>query len=141
MVLAGAACGPRAETSGIAVLPGQKLTIIFARGGEVRAPGPAGRVRVSLSEDPEVQIQAPSGAASFTTKADFVLIGVRNSSATFEVRIPRSAPSVEIQVDDDRVFLKDGSRIITSGSTNAAGDYILPLPAEPSFNPGVSPRG
>src|SRR5258705_1707438 len=92
---------PTTGVSGIAVLPGQRLVILFTR------PQAEGVARVSLIDGTEVQVQAPAGAASFTTKAEYILIGVRDASAAFEIRIPRSAPSVEIRVGDDRVFLKE----------------------------------
>jgi hypothetical protein len=124
--------GGAANVSGIAVSPGQHLTIIFAKGADA---GDGGELRVSLTSASDVQVRAPGGAATFTTKGDFILIGVRDPSAVFDVRIPRTAPRVEIVQGDDRVFLKEGSRITTSGARSLIGDYVLPLTPSPA-SPG-----
>jgi len=110
-----------AGVSGIALLPGQKFLILLksAQGG--------GQALVSLTDGPEVQVRAPAGAATFTSSADQLLIDNRDSLATFEIRIPRDAPWVEIQVGGARVFLKEGPRVTTTGFTSAAGGYVLRL--------------
>ncbi len=118
--------GGAANVSGIAVSPGQSLTIIFARDA-AQGVGNGGEIRVSLTSGADVQVRAPGGAATFTTKGDFILIGVRDPSAEFDVRIPRSAPWVEIVQGDDRVFLKEGVRITTSGARGLVRGYVLPL--------------
>lgn len=107
--------------AGISVLPEQRLLILFklAQGD--------GQVFVSLTDGPEVQVHAPTGAATFTSGAGRLLIDVRDPSAAFEVQIPRSAPWVEIRVGEDRLFLKEGERVSTSGSTSAVGGYLLRL--------------
>ncbi len=129
--------GGAPNVSGIAVSPGQKLTIIFARGAAQGAAG-GGEVYVSLTNAAEVQVRAPGGAATFTTKGDFILIAVRDPSAVFDIGIPRSAPWVEIVQGDDRVLLKDGPRITTSGARSAVGGYVLQLepPSSPPRRPG-----
>jgi len=72
-------------------------------------------------------VQAPPGAATFTSKSEYLLIGVKNPAASFDVRVPRSAPWVEIRAGEDRLFLKEGQRISTSGSSSAGGEYVLRL--------------
>ena len=124
-VRSGGAAVPRGaapNVSGIAVAPGEKLSILFTGGGQVR---------VTLTDENEVRVIAPAGAATFTTKAEYVLIGARDSSATFDVGIPRSAPWVEILAHDEQVFLKQGARISTN-ATSSAGGYLLRLePPQP----------
>jgi len=107
--------------AGISVLPGQRLLILFQS-----AEGD-GQVFVSLTDEPEVQVHAPTGAASFTSSADQLLIAVQDPSATFEVEIPRSAPWVEIQTGKGQVFLKEGERVTTKGSKDAVGGYLFRL--------------
>jgi len=106
--------------SGISVDAGPRLVILFT------GDGLDGQVRVTLSDGSQVQIQAPAGAATFTSSSEYLLIGVKNPAANFDVRVPRSAPWVEIRAGDNRLFLKEGQRISTSGSSSA-GDYVLRL--------------
>ena len=110
--LVGAGAGTRTRSlpqpidsraGGIAVEPGDRLTIVFS------TPQDQGGVRVSLSDGAEVEIQGPPGAASFTSEAQRLVVDNRGA-AVFEIRVPRSAPWIEIQVASSRVFLKDGSR-------------------------------
>ena len=110
--------------SGISVQADQRLVILFS------GDSLGGQVRVTLSEGSQVQIQAPPGAATFTSKSEYLLIGVKNPAASFDVRVPRSAPWVEIRAGEDRLFLKEGQRISTSGS-GSAGDYVLRLTTGP----------
>jgi hypothetical protein len=107
--------------AGISVLPEQKLLILF------KSAEGDGQVFVSLTDEPEVQVHAPTGAAGFTSSADQLLIDVQDPSATFEVEIPRSAPWVEIQTGKGRVFLKEGERVTTKGSKDAVGGYLFRL--------------
>lgn len=110
-----------AGVSGIAVLPGERLLILF------RSAQAKGGARVLLIDGPEVQVQAPVGSATFTSSADRLLINNQGSSATFEIRIPRSAPWLEVRVGGQRIFLKEGQRVTTSGSASAVGGYLLRL--------------
>ena len=118
--------GGAGNVSGIAVSPGQSLTIIFASEA-LPGAGEGGEIRVSLTGAADVQVRAPGGAATFTAKGDFILIGVRDPSAVFDIRIPRAAPWVEIVQGDDRAFLKQGTRITTSGTQSLVVGYVLPL--------------
>ena len=115
--------------SGIAVLPGKRLQILFKapEGGQG-----GGQVLVCLTVGSEVQVRAPDGAATFTSRADQLLINNRSPSAaarpdTFEIEIPSDAPWVEIRVGGDRIFLKEGPRVTTGGSIGPDGGYVLPL--------------
>ena len=107
--------------AGISVLPEQKLLIL------IRSAEGDGQVFVSLTDEPEVQVHAPTGAAAFTSSAGQLLIDVQDPSATFEVEIPRSAPWVEIQTGTGQVFLKEGERVTTKGSKDAVGGYLFRL--------------
>ena len=107
--------------AGISILPEQKLLILF------RSAKGDGQIFVSLTDEPEVQVHAPTGAAAFTSSAGQLLIDVQDPSATFEVEIPRSAPWVEIQTGIGQVFLKEGERVTTKGSKDAVGGYLFRL--------------
>ncbi len=112
---------PEAGIAGIAVVPGPDLLILFT------SRQVAGQARVSMTDDVEVAVHAPNGAATFTSGVDRLVIDNRGSSATFEIRIPRTAPRVEIQVEGRRLFLKQGPRLITEASADPSGGYLLPL--------------
>jgi hypothetical protein len=114
------------SSSGIAVLPGQRLSIL------IKSNQADGSARVSLTGAAEVQVLAPAGAATFTSRAEELLVDNMGSPSTFEIRIPRSAPWVEIRVAGHRVFLKEGQNVTASASTSALGGYVLPLgPSRP----------
>ena len=110
-----------APLAGISVEPGAQLVILFT---STQAPGAA---RVSLSNGAEVTVRTATGAATFTSDAGRLVIDNSGSSSGFEIVIPRTAPRVEIRVNESRRFLKDGSRITTGNPADARGMYIVPL--------------
>ncbi len=112
---------PEPGVAGIRVAPGQALVILFA------SPGAEGHARVSLSAGAEVVVRALNGAVTFTSAVDRLAIDSRGAPATFEIRIPRDAPRVEIRVGSRRVFLKEGPRVTTDAPASASGIYLLPL--------------
>ena len=59
---------PLAPLAGIAVAPGRSLVILFTH---YQAQG---QVRVSLTDSARVLVQAPGGAATFTSEADRLVI-------------------------------------------------------------------
>lgn len=109
------------SASGIAVAPGRELLVVFA------SPQAAGQASVELTDGAEVSVRASSGAVSFTSEIDRLLIDNRGSSADFEIRIPRAARRVEIRVAGDRIFLKSGPRITSGDAMPSPGSYRLPL--------------
>ena len=92
---------------GVAVVPGSSFVVLF------RSAQSAGEVRVTVTEGSDLVVRAPSGAATFTSDPDRVVIDNRGSTADFDIAIPRGTTRVEIRIGDRRVFLKDGARIIT----------------------------
>jgi hypothetical protein len=114
-----------AGMSGIAVAPGPSLLILFQK------PAGEGEIQVSLVDGAEVEVRAPSGAATFTSGANRILIDHPASAAVFEVSIPRAAPRVEIQVDGRRLFLKEGAAVTTATPAGAGANYVLPLISSP----------
>lgn len=107
-------------TAGVALDPGRDLVIIF------RTSQPDGHATVSLSDGPEVAVRAPNGAATFTTGEARLVIEVQGPSARFEIQVPRNAPRVEIQLNGDRIFLKQGFTVL-GGHVTTGGFYLLPL--------------
>jgi len=98
---------PDSALAGIAVPPGLDLAVLFTR------PEAIGRIEVLLTDGAEVEVRAVTGAGVFSAGTDRLVVGPRDSAATFEVRIPRAAPRVQILLGDTRVMLKEGSRVVT----------------------------
>jgi anti-sigma factor RsiW len=103
--LRGEARPSEASLAGIAVAPGQDLIILFA------STQSEGSARVSLTDSADVVVRAPVGAATFASEADRLVIDNKDSRASFEIRIPRGAPRVEIRVAGARRFLKVGPAV------------------------------
>ncbi len=107
--------------AGIAVAPGRQLRIVFTSYQAV------GEVRVSLTDSAEVSARAPVGAATFSTGGDRLVIANDEGTATFEIRIPRTAPWIEIHVGGSRVFLKRGPDVTTALPAAPPGAWVLPM--------------
>ena len=113
------AWAPDSTVAGIAVAPGRDLAISFT--------STRGQARVSLGDGAEVVVRAPAGAAVFASHVDRLVIDNAASTTTFDIEIPRAAPRIEILVNNERVFLKEGSRITTREPVESGGSYLLPL--------------
>jgi hypothetical protein len=112
---------PMPLMAGLAVPPGEGLVILFEQ------VQPQSKVHVSVGDWAEVRVRGPSGRATFGSEADTLRIGNRDSTATFEIEIPRDARKVEIRVAGTRIFAKEGPRIVAPGAGEAAKAYLLPL--------------
>jgi hypothetical protein len=106
--------------AGIAVDPGDRLTILF--------PAHKGATAVvSLADGGDVMVRALDGA-TFTSDVDRLLIEHRAVPAPrYEIQIPRTSPLVEIQAGGRRVLLQRSGRIISGVAPDAQGRYRLPL--------------
>lgn len=116
----------RAEAStlpvaGIAAVPGPRFVIAF------ESPESGGQARVSLTDGNHVTVRAPTGAATFASAANRLVIANAGTGATFEIEIPRTAPRVEIRVAGARIFLKNGSRVTSDRPATVEGGYLIPL--------------
>jgi hypothetical protein len=107
------------ELAGVSVSPGERLLISFlhARAGA--------QVRVVWSDGAEVEVRAPGGAASFESAAGTLRVDDREP-VTYEVRIPRAAPEIEIEAEGTSLFRKAGERV-TGPAPDASGKYLLAL--------------
>jgi anti-sigma factor RsiW len=117
--------GSTEQAAGIAAVPGREFVVSF------NAPEQGSRARVSLTDGAEVVVRAPSGAASFTSDAERLVVDNHGSGATYEIEIPRTAPHVEIRVGGNRIFLKEGSRVVTRTPAEDGEHYLLPLAPTP----------
>jgi hypothetical protein len=109
------------DAAGIAVAPGRDLVILFT------STQAQGYVDVSLTDDAEVIVRAPIGAATYTSDAQQLVIHNSGSSSAFEIQIPRAALRVEIRVGPQQILLKEGSRVRANRSADSRGRYRLPL--------------
>jgi hypothetical protein len=130
----GGALGPRAPAleparsqdsglAGIAMPPGARLVLQFASRQK------AGTAVVTLAaKASEVTVRAPAGAATFVAGPDSLLIDNRGSGADYAIEIPPDAPRVEIRLAGTRIFLKDGSTVLTAdGRVPGPGPFHLRL--------------
>ena len=113
--------------SGIAIDPGAALVIVF-ESPRVGA-GTGASAIVSLEDGGEAVVRAPREAATFTTAAERLTVGDWDSSARFEIVVPRSAPRVEIRVGARSVFVKSRGGVSTTGVETGPGRYTIPLQA------------
>ena len=98
---------PVLPQAGIAVTPGDRLTIVFA------ADQPDDVAVVALSDSGEVSIRASGGTTSFTSDISRITIDHSGPQATTHILIPRQAPWVEIRARGRRIFLKENSRVVS----------------------------
>lgn len=112
------------SVSGVSVAPGEDLTVVF------RVPPGGGVVRIALDPGSEMVVEASEGSASYTSAEGSLVVDAREAGASFQVRIPRQAPRVEILVGRRSVFLKDGDRIVTESAGTgdpSLGPWLVPL--------------
>ncbi len=107
--------------AGLAIVPGPALVIEFA---ELQQQGQA---RVTLTDGDQVQVRAPSGAATFSSDPERLTIDNRGSTAGFEIELPRGASRVEIRVAGAVVLLKEGDRVTLMRGTAEPAAWTVPL--------------
>jgi hypothetical protein len=112
-------------TGGIAVAPGLSLAIRFASWQAT------GHVRVLLTDDAEVAVTAHNGAATFSSGSERLDVDNRGSAATFEIRIPRGAPLVSIEVAGTSLFSRRGAHTESRATPDSGGTYVLSLSPPP----------
>jgi hypothetical protein len=111
--------------AGIAVSPGDRLTIVFS------SEQPRAVATVSLTDGVDVVVRAVGGHAAFASHVDRLSISNQARSARFEVEIPRGAAHVDIEVAGQRVFAKQGSRVVIEGRPAAGDRFRVPLSGRP----------
>ena len=109
------------SVAGIAVIPGESLVILFEESQ------PEGRARITLGTGTQVVVRAPAGSATFTSQASRLVIGNEGAASTYDIEIPLKAPRVEVLVEGERIFLKQGQSITTADTGAGTGPYLLPL--------------
>lgn len=105
--------------AGVSVDPGSQMVVTFS------GTQTGGRVIVSLAEESEISVRSAGIGPSFTSGSNILIIE-RAGSGEFAVKVPRSAPLVELRIDTVSVFLKNGARIVSSGSARD-GTWVIPF--------------
>lgn len=108
------------DFAGIAVAPGRRLVIVLSsveRGGAVR---------VTLTDNGDLVVRAPTGTATFTSTDDRLVIATTGVGTVVELAIPRAAPYVEIRIHGRRVLSADRGGV-TTGVALTSGRYVLSL--------------
>jgi hypothetical protein len=116
--------GPRPRSAaGIALSPAGRLVVVLtaAEGGAA--------ARVSLTGGLEVGARAPSGAATFTTGTDRLLVELQGKGDTLTLTIPRLAARVEVFAGPTRVLVAARGSITTTLLPDSAGGYTISVPS------------
>jgi len=110
-------------TTGIAMPFGAhfQIVVVSPKGGGTRS----GSLTINLTDDSSVAVRRVDGLAHFVAEIDGMRVEATDMPADFAIGIPRLAPWVEVIADERRVFLKDGSRIITDTRPDSLGRYVL----------------
>lgn len=119
-------------TSGISVSPGDSLVIVFTSWQR------EGVLSVNLTDARDVIVRGPAHSATFTSGTDQLMVHNENSSASFEVEIPRDAQRIEIRVEDRTILVKNGADIRAQKS--GEGSLSLSLSSSPSSADSSNPR-
>lgn len=106
--------------AGIAVPAGESLVIQFA------APQQSGAIRVTVVDSTTVVVRAPQAAATFSSSEGRLLIDNAGSTASFDIQLPRSAPSIEIRVGDRSLLSSRGGQLRGAAEAGATS-VVLPL--------------
>jgi hypothetical protein len=109
--------------AGIAVLPGDRFTVVFTA-----APA-GGLALVSFGEREEILVQARPGAARFTTEPDRLRIEARSATDTFAIEIPRTAARVEVRAGGTRLLVAELGRVFPALVPDSLGRYQVSLPS------------
>jgi hypothetical protein len=117
--------GARPSQSGIAVSPGDRLTIEFA------SPESGDTAVVSLSDDSEVTIRASGGKTTFASEPNRLIVRQSGAPARFEIQIPREALAVALKVGERSILIKRNTTVTSDIKPDSAGRYLLPI-APPS---------
>jgi hypothetical protein len=112
---------PAAAPSGVAVVPGDRLLIVFTS-SQIE-----GTARVRLTDSAELVVQAPNGAGTFSLDTDRLVIDNRGGASTFEIQVPRATPRVEILVDGARRLLIERGTVASNAILPVNAVYTIPL--------------
>ncbi len=110
---------PEPPVSGVTVTAGKQMVIDFTSAQSV------GDIRISLSDGDEIEMRATGSGASFASGDEQLTVENTGSSASYAVAIPRRSPQVEIRIAGERVFLKNGDRVVSNHEVTNMGSYLI----------------
>ncbi len=110
-----------AGPSGIRVSPGAELVVVFSPAART------GSVRITIEPIDDVVVEARAGNPTFTTDLTRLLVEPGGAAGEFLVRIPNSAPRVEVRHGDQLLFAKVGPSVTADVPMDDQGVYTLPL--------------
>jgi hypothetical protein len=124
----GIATGSDAATRPATVDPGSAGVALDATGDVlIRFDGMhAGYARISLTDGTEVIARTTSLSTRFTSEPERLLIE-HPGLDTLDIELPRAASRVEIHVEEELVFSKEGAEVVTAAPTLGEGRWLLPL--------------
>lgn len=112
---------PALRRSGVSFVPRPELEIAF------RGSQPEGAIRISLVETSEVRVREIGGASAYSLDPAELVIDNRSARGSYEILLPRSLRRARVRIGERVVFEKDGARISSAGSLDAAGTYVVPF--------------
>lgn len=120
------------DATGVWIAPVDGTVLIL-----VEDPNPELQMRMRLTDDPEVSVQATGAArtGAFRTSAGRVVL-VRPGAGELRLEIPRTLPSVLLQVDGEIILRKQGSElyVLAPVADTIGAEFLLrmhPAPATP----------
>ena len=109
------------DLAGVSIAPGSSALVVFL------ATQSAGEARVVLADIVDIEVRGPAGGARFAAGEGRLTIDNTGAAMNYDIRIPRAAARVEIQVAGVRVWLKNGRQVLTDYSPGADGLTRIPL--------------
>lgn len=117
-----AATAPQAaDFAGVSIAPASFALVLYS------AAQSAGEIRVSLADISDIEVRAPAGVVTFAAATGRLTIENRGATISYDVRVPRLAPQVEIRVAGVTVWKKDGTESRGDGARGADGVTRIPL--------------
>jgi hypothetical protein len=107
------------QRSGVALLPGPNLDIVF------RDLQRAGTIRITLDTGPEVAVLSLGDNVKYAVAQSAVVVDNAHAITSYEIMIPKGVARARIRVGDRIVFAKDGATASTRMPSDSADRYII----------------
>lgn len=110
-----------ADPSGVSIAAGASVVVTFTDAQS------AGEVRIALADVDDIAVEASSGGAQFDVGRAGLTIRNAGSTASYDMRVPRTAARVEVRIAGVRVWVKDGALITSTSAADPDGVTRIPL--------------
>jgi len=110
-----------APLSGIAVVPSDPFEVAFA------APQRTGRIRVTLVSSDRLELTVSGEPVELESGVDHLIVSNQGSSASYELRIPRTLSSIRVRVGAETILDKREGSIRTTAPRDSSGAYLVDL--------------